>query len=449
VTRKGRFALLIGGTAGLLLLFGFVATKPKFWIATQAEVDAQIDPVLLQWQEPSPEMIDRARRLDAAMAAMKLGSGGSGTAADQQQAITDYLKHSEDRKGIVRIVAEGPIGRTWSMRDSNFIEFRSHKNIAKMYGLAARGFADKGNGTRALESLREGFAVFDATRKAENSIISYLVDVAIEAILVHACYAVSKTNLTNREREELLALIPKAEQIDHDLVLSLKGEFHYGPRNWLPNPKERLKGTGGMNAWMLLDLESVEPPKDEWYGTYDPLETAKTASDQFMEQLHNAGSPAGRQESAIEKALEIDSARLPEAPDEPQGRSFAGAAKWALYKVRMNITPNSYGRIAISTSAMALMSTSWKSRTTRELVRAAIAARIFKDRERRPVKGVKELVEAGIIARMPHDFFADAPLRYGTSPERIWSVGTNKVDDGGKYFRTLDSQSPDYCATVP
>ena len=68
----------------------------------------------------------------------------------------------------------------------------------------------------------------------------------------------------------------------------------------------------------------------------------------------------------------------------------------------------------------------------RRMARTVLSLSLFEMRQGRLPEGFDELVTAGILDAIPVDPFCDKPLRYSRERRRVWSVGPDESDDGGR-----------------
>lgn len=73
----------------------------------------------------------------------------------------------------------------------------------------------------------------------------------------------------------------------------------------------------------------------------------------------------------------------------------------------------------------------FRNRTEREAVRATLAAIIFERRKEQLPLSLDELRGEKLLASLPWDYFADAPLKYSKERRLIWSIGEDAEDDEG------------------
>ncbi len=110
----------------------------------------------------------------------------------------------------------------------------------------------------------------------------------------------------------------------------------------------------------------------------------------------------------------------------PLSRHAAQRARAAYLKIE-----NPVGRILGLSDLYDNGSRIFRYRTGRAATRTVLALLIFERQKRRLPAALLDLVEAGILNKVPTDPFSGAPLLYSRPRQIVWSVGENGMDDQG------------------
>ena len=233
--------------------------------------------------------------------------------------------------------------------------------------------------------------------------------------------------------ERLLETLDTRENMDRDLAESLRVDLALIAAELHANP-----GRAYLWSWpgpIILD---------------DVSDFLKTATDIFGKTVWSVGrrwaerrTKAGSQLSPlVEEWREFQSDTIKDM--------LSGDGKERL-QLRAKVLAASGG--ALYAAANIHQAEAWLSihfRDTEDVVatRTALALRLFEMRKGRLPGKLDELVTAGILDSIPSDHFADKPLRYSHERRRVWSVGPDERDDGGR-DEPGSWNGKDYCLRVP
>jgi hypothetical protein len=189
-----------------------------------------------------------------------------------------------------------------------------------------------------------------------------------------------------------------------------------------------------------------EPPQGVYAGTFEPLETAELISARLLEVSGNAGRALQRESrprgySAPDwywrgQYLPLEfgpiagpgGIRIPLAGTglTPLGVARRGTwrddMRWAINRIRMNTSHNSYGRLmADELSHSAMIRRIPRERSLQDKVAAALAVVMFRSRLHRDPQGYEELVSEGLLRAAPRDHELDKPLPFDLQSLFRWS----------------------------
>lgn len=69
---------------------------------------------------------------------------------------------------------------------------------------------------------------------------------------------------------------------------------------------------------------------------------------------------------------------------------------------------------------------------SREATLAVLGLRLHRAIDGTPAPSLQALVDKRLLPRLPQDPWSGDPLRYSAAEEKVWSVGANRIDDGGR-----------------
>ncbi|MFI5385119.1 MAG: hypothetical protein ACHQ50_03270 [Fimbriimonadales bacterium] len=164
---------------------------------------------------------------------------------------------------------------------------------------------------------------------------------------------------------------------------------------------------------------------------FDRRDTVETASLGVAIVIRNLGKPWSQQESLAPYVKKL-------AAGWPPGALSGGPLNAGqLDKARKFLAPqtNPVGRLIVAVllpTFAEFASESFRWRAQAMAVRTVLAIRLWRDGHGGQLPpSLDSLVQAGILKRLPQDFFGTGPLHYDPARKVIWSVGWNQKDDGG------------------
>jgi hypothetical protein len=76
-----------------------------------------------------------------------------------------------------------------------------------------------------------------------------------------------------------------------------------------------------------------------------------------------------------------------------------------------------------------------------DVAQVMLAMRLYMDQHSEPPKLLNDLVDGGLLPKVPVDPFSAKPLSYSPAKGIVWSFGVDEKDDGGHW--DFDAEWPD------
>jgi hypothetical protein len=182
-------------------------------------------------------------------------------------------------------------------------------------------------------------------------------------------------------------------------------------------------------------------------GRYDALASGRLFNRVHTAVIRNASVPRSQADFSVDAEMAALTQTLPKEIDLKLEGVPAQLDVWR-YQLQKNRLPNSLGIELWATEiAENLSLSSVRRRTARELVRAAIAARIHELRHGQLPRSLDALVSSGLLEHPPRDFYGEGHLRYDPARRTIWSVGADSTDDSGDFETNLGVRDADFGVT--
>ncbi len=399
------------GICGLALVSGAFAAPQKIGHATRAQIEAVL-PASLRVKDK----LDRAgearyARLEALvdkMRKLRIESALLPTASSKQR--TDAVKSARPLLAELDQILKGSL-RQKPRPDpmDSFPKLASVKSLAKVIGFAAMDAAERKNQTECAFYTILGLRLSSKFLPSGNGLIGFLVAEAVDAIVVRTAVEVDgKGGLDEQARDKVFSLLAPDENGNSEAVNALRREFVFARLPLIVDPvhgADKVFATSKDFAMSMSPKKKV--PDDGLVGNYDPIATARLVGRIFDEAIKDLQRPLGKQTGLAQIIVEKAGKQIPEF----------SADQVASYPGKMDAIPNSIGlELARLAPPESLPEIEAKRATYRNLARAVILLR-----EGKPMK----------LA----DPFGKGPLKFDAKRRIVWSVGTNRKDDGGQIER--------------
>ncbi len=266
-----------------------------------------------------------------------------------------------------------------------------------------------GDSEGALDTLQLQYQLLNAVLERPEGLIEHLAGTALAAIAFENAWRVLRNPAMDPTlQEEIPSLFPSSSQLYDSLILGLRSEFNMQRRmvRQIVSGEMRLKDFD--DGSLAKPLQNLPIPKGP---LFKPNKT-----------LFLLGSRAVWYQEKIERMKVSDFRPMP-AFIEPTQPRFE----------RLDME-NAIGRIfyLIITPAMESTSQSVLKRIAeQDLLRLWLALRRYERQQGRFPDSLDALVPDFLDA-IPLDPFDGKPLRYDAALKRIWSVGADGRDEGGK-----------------
>ncbi|MGV3614938.1 MAG: hypothetical protein ACO1SV_06345 [Fimbriimonas sp.] len=423
-------------TAGFgVAFFGatYYLSQPTWQTATEAEVRAVIDPALLVLDPPDLEAQARARRVEA-LAAQIVGTEMA--VSPSPQGLKIFLRTQNSKlKSLRALLAEGPLQNpATETTTAAFPNYATWRPLYSAIGFGAREESAAGRRESALGLIVLGLDASQRLRGAENSIMGTYVGGALDAIL-HASVRDALPHLGEPELKTLAERLPPAPATDDALIRAIRTEFQAYTLRILPDPlawaAHQTPNEPATRSLAKL-LANKSEGGSEAMGNYDALETARAASHLAATTLRNVQRRRPAWDAGAEATIEGLVRSLP-ADGSAGTTGIERRLRDFQYRWALKTIPNSTGRRFLGTLMVsAVPDATLGRRTDYEASRTLVALRRYRLRSGKPAAELQDLVRAGLIASLPIDPYGAGNLVYDAKRGRLWSVGQNGSDDGGK-----------------
>lgn len=449
MTRKAkRLLAAFAIVAPVGLMFAWMAAMPPAFVpATDAEIEAALDPSLRE-RPPARtektaynEFIKIASEVDEKLVygAEESFNDANGIWSKLKPASKDLLRQCaamRNRLGPkLRSAANLPPGVALGWKPGRFKEALKLSTLPTMCWMAATWEYEVGDPSEATRSLEEAAILVNTLAAADVSVTDYLHHDLTEIIFVHSILFLVDSSRTNEDDLERLIRHMKPRTIVAErLARALRGDVIFYD---IPQLKDIVRIKNGAKG-RLPDNERI--PENYWIGNLEAISTARLINDVSQEAVSNCSKPYGMALWTVGTRVED---RVPSRPEEP--RTLPGGAPGDLtplmwferlvHKVEMRRIPNSAGFAFFESSTdlhKSLIKNSFKYRTEWNAAILRLALEIHKRRFGKVPSSLKELVKLRILPALPLDLYANAGFRYDPKRRIFWSVGTDAVDDGGK-----------------
>ena len=338
----------------------------------------------------------------------------------------------------------------WPMHDPNQIvpEYQALGNLILARLLEADHLAEAGHYREATRSLADSLRMTQCGVEGDASITEYLIaglarERVQEAILRLAGRRQTPVTCLKQLLEDLPELDAETNAYAHILRVDFT-IYNYATYD-TRHVSENWSKIAVTNLAMFIFPEELRRPfkvlLDPSLVAQHPLpldavSNMKSDTRHFRIFRTNALGAWTNRSSLVEDEREETRGKLMEdiqplmelVRDEslPLSRHAAQRAREAYLKIE-----NPVGRI-LGLSALAENGTRiFRYRTGRAATRTVLALLIFERQKGRFPAGLADLVDAGILHRVPTDPFSGGPMLYSRKRQIVWSVGQNGTDEQG------------------
>jgi hypothetical protein len=426
-SRKVKIAVGVVVIGSFLGLLGWRLTQPRMRFATLAEVEAVVDKRLLERLPQSQP--GKQEKLDELLKQYKdtTPPRDSKSAEYRRWASDGYANNRLLIHQITALFESGPVQPPKRSADQ-FFNFSGIKQLGKYCAGAAEDDLSQGRPGEAIAKLKDGYRLTEGFLGNSQTIIEYLVGLALVAIMDVTTSRIAEAGLSASQLRELLRFVTSLDPDRSIVRRSVIGDFQgytlpAVPELTYPDAEELAAGVP------FFPDEDPEP----FVGQYDAIESAQIASKVAASTLDNLPKPYGK----IDRSIEVYQSTLAKGlPQENYTHLSDGpekAARKVWYRVQMNNTPNSIGRqlYADWSIGASLCFGVARASTARELLRASLALQVYKRERGSYPASLDRLVQAGILSGLPIDHMTGKPVKYDAAKRVVYGVGENLVDDGG------------------
>ncbi len=425
-----------------VLASGWLSLRSKYISASTAEVRALVRPELLVVEPRDAAAEARYARFVAILKQMTWPparpSATLTSPAERKATVAEWNVNARALSELEAILREGPLARHWSPAMGPVHRADGSRAFFSRLVRTSEAFAAGGNFTEATDLCLLGFRILGRFEERPALLAHYLLDYGVEQqLLVHVIQISKKSRVDAVTLRRLLTATPHAQVIDPGLQMAARKEFQVMVLPWLNDPRSYFQ----KNDHMFVERVDGEANAALPPGTYDALATARRADELYGSFLKNAVLPATKQDRAPSLRLETEVATFPYFNGYGQGSDNSFQGVWTRFM--MNRHRNSLGALLLyGYGTIHYMGSSFNRRSIREIVRTALALRLFERENGKRAAGLQPLVDAGYLKRLPHDFNSGMTLRYDPTSRKLWSIGSDMKDDGGTFRASLQS-NPD------
>lgn len=323
------------------------------------------------------------------------------------------------------------------------------RRCARMKLLRAKAMAAERAFDAALRELRKLLLLGEMTQKGEGGVIHYLVGIPIQKMgLMGVRWLAAQEDVSESVLSGMISALPTDWNFAGDLAKTVCVDFFAV----YPHLLDVFPADLGEWERLFINEDLGAHPK-----ALDKAETLKIASSYYARHIKNTSSfwPARDRKVNKDAELEVKLFKIELAPvmavlrrkGEPLSDETRAQAQkyWAKSEnpggkiILMSVLPSVFDKV---------LEISFGARAEREATRTIVALRLYWMRKGELPDSLDELIEEKILKDAPMDPFADKPLRYSREKRRIWSVGPDEVDDGGK-GEPMSLESKDYIFLIP
>jgi len=184
----------------------------------------------------------------------------------------------------------------------------------------------------------------------------------------------------------------------------------------------------------IQDFDSYFEPSPEDYsglGTFDPDVAIPEINHIYNIESTNAMRPLSQEDKSVNKLTSVLQHQL------PRSRGRKGTFERTQFRFVMNNMPNSIGKALTvrfgGQEAQDLLIQSHHWRAINQCNRVLLATRLYRLAHHGDLPLTLAELVPQYLPKIPEDPYNAKLLHYDTGRQRVWSVGDNLIDDGGKF----------------
>lgn len=442
---KRASAWLATTLATLIILLVFywmwvISRPPDIKLATDAEIEAAIDPRLRSIQLPKASNEKARLAMEHLLISLGPGPGRKFYGALTGSDLTSARRYVASLSGVLRdsekAIALGPWkwGRnSWTSGATSAARFDRVLRLLNFLETSARiAQADKDYRSlsrRTLLWLRMLKAVRESDGGGANISFGSTPLRVVGVVL-------DEGKATESELVSLLAAIPPSETVDSNLerVVALAYRIDFLPM---------FKSTEALRKAISNSDPFGYRPNG---GNLDVVQTVRQTSTVLAEYLASLKSRNASSQGPAEKRLmDLVMTGIPVVvptnwgTDGGDNNPLEVQASQLAFAHWLHRTPNSLGILA-SRWLETIVSRRWtylRDRTMTELTRLQLAMEIYRLRHQTYPKDIHDLISDHILAKIPIDSYTHEPLHYLANEHVIYSFGPDGVDNQGTHTRQV------------
>jgi hypothetical protein len=315
--------------------------------------------------------------------------------------------------------------------NADFDANQGHKELAKALCLSAYVQALEGKGADAVTDIALARRLGSRFAGGDLPIVPYMVGISIEGVADDAALRIAAMKTIGARDLAALRRVVEAKPDPNRVTNALRVEFDayvIVMAAAVPNDPRRPL------------LPSSWAPALSGQTLFNRQDTARRLAQPFLTAIGNRNRPWANQVS-------VEAVSEREAPNPPVGEAKLTADEVRRLREWLGRHPNYLGRQLARSSASYAARVEELERKTLARQRLTAAA-IGMERYRRVYGKRAGTLQAALGTLIPADPFRDRPVRYDAKVGRLWSVGPDGRDDGGKATR-IGRPNPDIVVAVP
>lgn len=305
--------------------------------------------------------------------------------------------------------------------------------------LCASSMADAGDFRESTRLIASVLKLNDRLFRKNNDVADYLANVSFDAMAMTSIQKnIEAYDFPIDACSTLLNELEPAPKTDTYLSDALRTDFQVNllrrlGRDPVAMFREVQMGDSIAKAEDIDDDFTNRVGSLTVAGTFDVLETSKLLGKAELVGIRNSEKPLSQYDASMDRALELEGTGLPEPNDEANPQPFQRWWDRVKYRTRMNCARNSMGRRIAGAlgSRKSAISLSCRWRAIHDATRVLLASRIYRASHGGSLPNTGEGF-LPMLGEWPQDPFNGKPMIYSRINEKVYAVGDNLVDDGGK-----------------